>query len=207
MRSRICFSWLVLLAAAGSAHAAVILTTGPVDVITPPAFVSPGVDYAASPDRATVWSEQLGVSLTNLPVDIVNNPGSSSSATPGLVSGTVDSYFFHFRHTSGQPIHGTLTFAGNIVGVAFLTPALNGSDPFVAPVGTTYDTSMTRGIFSLTESLSISGNVLTFDVVGDPSMLDTTQFRVFAHEPGIPAPGPAALLSLGGLIACRRRRA
>lgn len=195
---------LALLGISGAAHASIIGFTGPVELISPPIFVTPGADYATIPDDATVWNEKQNILLSNVAADMVNNPGSTASAVPGFVNATVDSHFFHFRHNSGAPIQGTLTFSGAILGVVFDWNNLNASDGLVAPGGTTYDPFLPRGIDLASELLSISGNVLTFDVHGDTQTMDTAQFRVFTEA--VPTPGAAGLLAVGGLFAGLRRR-
>jgi hypothetical protein len=197
---------LVFLAAA-SAQGSIISFTGPAENLTPspPAFVTPGTDYATVPGNATVWDEQQGVLLTNVAADMVNNSGSSNAPIPGLISAPVDSHFFHFRGGGGvPPIQGTITFSGFILGVAFDWPTLNNSDAWVAPSGTTYDTAQPRGIDLISELITINGNVLTFDVAGAPQLLDTAQFRVFTEV--VPTPSSIAALALSGILSTRRRR-
>lgn len=205
MRSCIRLSVVAVLAVSGAASASITGTTGPVEIISAPAFVSPGTDYATFIGDATVWNEQQNVAMSGVAVDMVNNAGSSLSPTAGTLTGTYDSHFFHFRQSTGASVQGTITFSGFIVGVAFDTPTLNGSDAIVAPFGTTYNTSFPRGIMSPIENFSILGNVLTFDVVGFPAPnMDTAQFRVFTEA--VPAPGSMALAAAGGLFMGRRRR-
>lgn len=203
MTTRTRLACLASLAATAGASASIVGFTGPVEQITPPAFVTAGISYATFLNDATVWDEKQGVALSAVPVDMVNNPGSSATAVPGTLTGAFDSHYFHYRH-NGPRITGTITFSGPIVGVSFDAPALAASDALVAPAGTTYDPTPPRGIDLLTELISINGNTLTFDVEGGVNHFDTAQFRVFTAP--APAPGTLALACLGALAAPRRRR-
>ena len=64
---------------------------------------------------AYTWDEKQNVAL-NLPVDMVNNPGSSLSPIPGGISGIYDSHFLHFEGVPGViQATGTITFSAPIV--------------------------------------------------------------------------------------------
>ncbi len=194
----------LLLLAAAPAVASISSFTGPIEQIAPPAVVQLGISYASAADTATIWDEQQDVLVSNLAMSMINNPGSSTLPTPGSVSGVVDSHYLHYRHV-GQQITGTITFDGQIVGVAFDNATLYPSDPILGPTGTTYDqTGDPRGISQAIDSFSINQNVLTFSIFGEFQFFqDTVEFRVLTAP--VPAPGTLVLIGLGGLVAARRR--
>ncbi len=196
---------LVPLAAASAGKAAIIGFTGPVEFIPPPPFVSPLTDYASIPRDVTVWDEQQGVVLSNVAVDMMNNPGDTSAPVPGLLSGVVDSHFVQQVRIGQTITSGTILFDLPIVGVVYDWTNLNNSDALVAPPGTTYDTALPRGIDPLYDYIDITGNLLTFDIYhyGAPST-DSIQFRVFT---AIPTPASALPFGLCGVLQARRRRA
>lgn len=188
--------------AAASADASIFSVTGLVEHIAPPRGVTYRHSYGQNPLDVTTWDEQQGVQVSNLQVDMLNNPGSYGNATGGTYSGQVDSHYVHYWRTGAGAGTGTITFSGNIVAVIFESSTLRLSDPLFRPVGTGYDIRSrgTRGDFS------INGKVITLDLHGDPGYQDTDQLRVLT-EP-VPMPGTPALVGLGlGIAAIRRRRA
>ncbi len=158
-------------------------------------------------NQVFVWDEQQGVTVTGLPVELSINPSNTGSPTSGLVSGLLDSHFIHYDHF-GQA-NGTVTFALSIVGVAYIDTSLDVSDAVTGSLGTAYPTSnATRGAFSLpflNDFIDINGNVLTFKIDTISPVNDFTQIRVYTKA--VPAPGTIALLTAGGLLTARRRRA
>ena len=157
--------------------------------------------------NAYAWNEQQALTVSNVPVDLVNNPGNSGSPVAGTVSGLIDSHFIHFEpNTASNVVNGQVTFAGQIRGVIFRAPLLDITDAPLGSPSTIYPTgSPFRGL-NASSFFSISGNVLTFHFVGPIPTSDLLQLRVLT-EHVVPAPGVMAMVGMGGLIAARRRRA
>lgn len=192
----------VCLGLAASANASIISTTGSATQIVAPASAMPG---ALTAGNAWAWNEQINASVLGMPVDMSTNPSTSNAPVAGSLSTFVDSHFIHFDGLPGSIIFGTVTFATNIIGVQYNDSFLDMSD--VLGVGTTYPTfSPGRGFqnYSGADYLRVNANVLTFEMTA-PGLPHLNQVRVFTVA--TPAPGSAALLGLGGLVAVRRRRA
>jgi hypothetical protein len=166
----------------------------------PPPSCVPG---ALTSTNAFAWDEQQNVFL-NLPVDMVNNPGSSTSPVPGVVNGNYDSHFLHFDTQTGVQSSGTVTFSAPIVAVIYRNTNLDLSDAPAGALGTVYPTGyFFRGLGTPTCFISILGNTLSFtlDTISPVYVVD--QFRILT---AVPAPGSVALLGLGGLMCIGRRR-
>jgi hypothetical protein len=143
------------------------------------------------------------VALSNAFMDMVNNPGASSGAVSGTISGLVDSHYLYFCHSFGGTMSasGTVTFSGNILGVEFTGRSMALTDPLLAPAGTHYSGLFRSGVG---EVFSINGNVLTFDLQGSITSMDTAQLRIVTEH----VPAPSAFLPLfAGLVAPVARRA
>lgn len=196
---------LAVLGLTGSASALITGTTGNAFQIGAPTSCLP----LALPTftQAFCWDEQQGINVTGLPVDLVINPSNSILPTAGLVSGLIDSHIVHYDHL-GQS-NGTVTFKDPIIGVAYSDLFLDVSDAVVGAGGTTYPTTVPfRGCFSLpflNDFVDINGNVLTFKLDTLSPVYDFDQIRVYTRV--VPAPGTIALLTAGGVLAGRRRRA
>ncbi len=196
--------------AAIPAFAAISGVSGAVQQISPPALVMPGVSYASAVDTASVWDELQGVAVSGLAMDLVNNPGDTSSPVAGTISGVVDSHYLDYRHTTMAPANGSVSFSGKILGVAYSFLTLDPSDAPLGASGTTYIPGPPRGMSPWgPDFFAINGNVLKFSLVGDPMYLDTVQVRVLTEH--VPAPGvvgAAGVFGTAGLtfLRCRRRR-
>lgn len=205
MRTALALSLTVVAAAASLASGAITGTTGAAFQIGSPTSCLPGALPTGT--QAFVWDEQQGVNVTGLPVELSVNPSNSGAPTPGIVSGLLDSHFLHYDHM-GQ-VNGTVTFATNIIGVAYRPNSLDVSDPVTGSLGTAYPTfNGMRGAFSmpfLNDFIDINANVLTFKLDTISPVIDFTQIRVYTKA--VPAPGTIALLTAGGVLAARRRRA
>ena len=158
--------------------------------------------------NAFAWNERTGVNLF-LNVDMINNPGSSTSPTPGTVGGgPFDTHFIHFDSVPGivQAI-GTVTFDAPIAAVIFKNTTLDASDGSAGALGTVYPTGYPfRGLSSTPPSFfSISGATLSFNFSTIVPSNFVDQVRVITHTVS-PSPGSAALLGLAGVFAARRRR-
>lgn len=203
MRTALAIS--LIACTAGIASAAITGTTGAAFQIGSPVSCFPLALPTGT--QAFVWDEQQGITVTGLPVELSINPSNSGAPTPGLVSGLLDSHFVHFDHM-GQ-VNGTVTFATNIIGVAYRPNSLDVSDPVTGSLGTAYPTGNgMRGAFSmpfLNDFIDINANVLTFKLDTISPVYDFTQIRVYTKA--VPAPGTIALLTAGGVLAARRRRA
>ncbi|MEZ6234035.1 MAG: hypothetical protein R3B68_07585 [Phycisphaerales bacterium] len=192
-------------AACGTASAAITGGTGATQQISPPANCFPG--FLPTGGKVFVWDEQQSVPVTlGLPVDMTVNPSVSTTPTPGAITGLLDAHFMHFDHM-GQA-SGTVTFSGQIVGVAFTDTFLDISDPAVGALGTIYPTGVIdRGMLSLpflNSVLSINGSTLTYTLDTVSPVLDFDQVRVYTRT--VPAPGALGVLGAAGVMVRRRRR-
>lgn len=155
--------------------------------------------------NAFAWDEQQGINVAGVPCDMVNNPATNFTAILGTVTGLVDSHFIHFEpNTGSQIVNGTVTFSGKIRGVMFRQPFLDISDAPLGSPGTAYPTGYPFRGLNVSSMFSINNNVLSFHFVGPMPTADLLQLRVLTEH--VPAPGGAALLGLGGLVAARRKR-
>ena len=201
-RSIVALSALSLVALATSAaNASVNLALGQAQIISAPPSCMPG---ALSGFNAFAWNEQTNVSLTNLPVDMINNPGSSGSAVSGFVGGTFDSHFISYENIPGViSASGSFTFSGTIAAVIFTQPLLDITDAPLGAGSTIYPTGYTfRGLNS-TSSFTLNNNLLTFNFVTFTPTSDVIQLRVLTH---VPTPGASLALGAAGLVTLRRRR-
>src|SRR5436305_1456407 len=105
--------------AASGALGSITGTTGATTQISPPPACGPG---QLTGFTASAWDEQQNVPIsTGIFVDMVNNPGTSTGAISGTISGAFDSHFLHFEPTPGAVgAIGTVTFSGQIIGVIFI---------------------------------------------------------------------------------------
>lgn len=195
----------LVLAVAGTASASISGYSGAVQQIPSPLNCSPG--SLPTGGKVLIWDEQQGVNLSfTLPMDMTVNPSVSTTPTPGPVGGLVDSHFMHFDQF-GQAA-GSVSFSGQIIGVAFNDFEVDTSDPVLGSFGTVYPTGWAgRGMQSfpfLNSVISISGNTLNFNFDTVSPVYDLDQVRVLTRV--VPAPGSAALLGMAGMLAGRRRR-
>ncbi|MBK7405523.1 MAG: hypothetical protein IPJ41_13050 [Phycisphaerales bacterium] len=203
LASMLSLSVLVVLAA-GSAEASIVSTSGQCTQIGAPPSALPGALVA---QNVWAWDEQAAITLSGMPVGLGTSPSSSFSPVPGFLSGLADSHFIHLDGVPGAIYTGTVTFSGTIMAVQYSDTNLDLSDS-AATTGTVYPTTLSlRGFNNWTGSdfVSISGNVLSFQFSTVSPLNNLEQVRVFTRS--VPAPGSAALLVLGGLVAARRRRA
>lgn len=202
-RSIVALSALSLAALATSAaSASVTFAAGQAQIISPPPSCIPG---ALSGFNAFAWNEQTNVTLTNQPVDMINNPGSSGSAVSGFVSGPFDSHFISYENIPGVvSATGSFTFSGNIIAVIFTQPLLDITDAPLGAGSTIYPTGYTfRGLNS-TSSFTLNNNLLTFNFVTFTPTTDVIQLRVLTHS--VPTPGASLALGTAGILTLRRRR-
>jgi hypothetical protein len=194
-----------LSAPALAAHGAITGVTGSTFWLgSPPLACGPG-QLQWSNGFVSAWDEQQNRPQT-LSVDMTNNPGTSGSATPGVLSGVYDSHFIHFEGIPGiVNATGSVTFSSTIVGVIFTPTNLDNSDVPCGSLGTVYPTTYPfRGLNSTPQSaFSINGNTLTFSLWAIQPTSQIDQIRVLTIAP---TPGALALVGLGGLLAARRRR-
>lgn len=194
---------MAVLGLALPASATIVSWSGMVNVLGSP----PGscVPTALTGQTAYAWNEKQNV-LLNLTVDMVNNPGSSNSPTPGAVNGVYDSHFLHLDDQSGVgPFTGTLTFNNPIVAVIFKNTLLDNSDGPAGAITTVYPTGNPwRGLPTAPSSfVTIVGNTLSFNLNTFHPVYVVDQVRILTQAP---TPGSAALLGLAGITCVRRRR-
>lgn len=202
MKLSLALSLSLVAGAAAFAEAGIISTSGMCTQIGAPANALPGSLVATN---AWAWDEQTAVSLVSMPVDLSTNPSNSNAPVAGAVSGLVDSHFVHFDGSPGMVIAGTVTFSAPILAVQYRDANLDLSDA-LASTGTIYPTTLPlRGFNNWTgaDFVDVNGNVLTFQFSTASPANNLEQVRVFTK---VPAPGSAALLAMGGLVAARRRR-
>ncbi len=191
---------------AGSSHAAVSSVSGQANFNAIPPLVA-SVPNIISPN-AEVWDELQSVTLPSggIQVDMLVNGGtmSSTSPTPGVVTGIVDSHFIHFSAVPNQTAVGSVTFNAPILAVIYSFNFLNASDAPLGWPGTTYPTGGAGREMSAFSVLNASGSTLNFNLF-EPggAALRMEQIRVLT---AVPAPGAAALASLAALVASRRKR-
>lgn len=203
-RFHLAFAFAGLGFAPLAAHASIQSFNGQVVQIAPPANIVPFMSYSNIPDFASVWDEQQAVPVSNLAMDLVNNPGNSSAPLAGTVSGLVDSHYLHFRHTTFMPATGNVTFSGKIIGVAYDWQTLDPSDAPLGASGTSYFPGLGRGMSNWgLDYFAINNKTLTFSLVGDPGYFDTVQLRIVTEH--VPAPGVCGVLGMTLLAAPRRR--
>lgn len=204
MNSRIAL--IVVSAAASSAHAAIISTTGACTQIVPPASALPG---ALAGPPAYCWNEQVNVNTASTAVNIASNGFFTGGPYSTFAAGLFDSHMIHFDASTGvASVSGSVTFNANIVAVIFDEALLSVSDATFGAGGTTYYNNPNRSYSANTLSpntwLNISGNTITFDLWALPPGNFMAEVRVLTHP--VPTPGPLALVGLGGLVIARRRR-
>jgi arylsulfatase A len=140
-------------------------------------------------DSTLVVQERSDVLKSPLTVDAIADNGmllsSPAQAQSGILPGgtSFTSYLFHLDPVNDNPLQtisslGTITFAGEILGIIFDDASLAATDPSLGSLGN-YGTSVTRGLNLGSEgSLLVSNDLksITFDleVAGD----DMLQFRV-----------------------------
>lgn len=200
-----CFGVAAAMVVAGSAHAAVTGVSGAATLGAPPPVAS--VPAIISPN-AQVWDEQQNVTLPagGLQVDMLVNGGfmTSTAATPGVVTGIVDSHFIHFSAVPNQGAIGSVTFNAPILAVIYSLNFLDWSDPVLGSFGTVYPTGWSGRDLSTISVVTANVNVLNFNFF-EPGggALRIEQVRVLTQ---VPAPGAATLAGIGALVVTRRKR-
>lgn len=203
-----CAMAALALGAGFSAQAAVSSVGGAATLIAPPPSTLLGANQSLT--RAWAFDEVSNFTLASNLLVNATTPGtynSNGTLTPGsIAAGTVINS--HYLYT--DPVAGTLStyegfveFDQPILGVICLRADINSSDFLGAP-GTAYGDNVARGLeLSQAENftITISGNRVNFRFNTSTA---TDDIRVIT---AVPAPGAAALLGLGGLLATRRRRA
>lgn len=155
--------------------------------------------------NAEAWDEQQNVITTGIMCDMTVNPSNSSTPTPGVVAGLVNSHFIHFTHGSVPFVSGDIWFNEPIVGVIFNDTLLDNSD-WIGAGGTLYPTSLPgRGTnMGQGSNIAINGNYMHFTLIDVTPVIEISQIRVLTRP--IPAPGAVGLAAIGGLVVLRRRR-
>lgn len=163
--------------------------------------------------QAYLFAEQTNFTTTsNITLD-VTAPG-TYAADPGntvfAAGQAIDSYYLHYDLviTSAQSSTGSVTFDTAILGVIGNVGNLANTHAQLGAAGTSYWTSGAQGIWDSPDSITISGNTLSYDLsIG--SAIDSLRIITAASSTAtqVPAPAGAALLGLGlvGLCATRRR--
>jgi hypothetical protein len=197
-----------IAACAGTfAHAAITAGGGATTIIAAP----PSAVLGASESNTQTWAfnEVSNFTLTAaLPVN-ATTPGtytSNGALTPGVIpAGTpISSHYLYSDPVGGSlsVYEGFVEFDQPILGVIVLRADLNSSDFLGAP-GTLYADNTARGMeLSQAERfvITISGARVNYRFETSSA---TDDIRIIT---AVPAPGAAALASLSGLLAMRRRR-
>jgi len=206
MNRLITLSTLATLSLATAANAAITSVSGSTFWhLTPPVSAVAG---ALVTPVAHVWNEQQNVTVAGQAVNTVG-PGGFTGSTPytGTVSGTFDSHFVHFDLASGVGVvGGSMTFSSNIVAVIYQDTLLDLTDPTFGWGGTTYATFMpfrSHGAALNGSNYFIIGNTMQFTLAADTT---TRMIELRVLTQAVPAPGPLAMIGLGGLVATGRRR-
>lgn len=155
--------------------------------------------------NAYAWDEQQARTL-NLPVDMINNPGSSLAPIAGVANGVFDSHFLHFDGIPGViGATGTVSFSSPIVAVIFTPTNLDISDAPAGSFGTAYPTLYPQRGLSVNPLswITINSNILTFNLNTIVPSQFIDQVRILTQTP---TPGTASLLGLAALGCARRRR-
>lgn len=185
------------------ASASIVSVSGQTILLgSPPASSLSG---ALAGPAAFAWDEKQNIPVS-IAADMINNPGVSTSAIAGPVSGVFDSHFIHFQDLAGLPnVQGSVTFNNPIAAVYFNNTSLDNTDALCGSPGTAYPTGyVARGVTPSGPSFfSINGNVLTFNLFAHTPAIDLSQLRVLTKAP---APGPVALLGMSAIATLRRRR-
>lgn len=190
---------------AGVAGAAISGVVGNGQLISPPAIAN--FPTLTGP-LADAWNEQTNVTLpsSGVLVDMFVNGGfmTSGAATPGVVTGVVDSHFLHWTAGPVPQAIGTVTFSMPILGVIFSDTLLDATDALLGWGGTTYPTTLAQRGMNPFGSLVANGNTLQFNFLSAAGFIDIEQVRVLTRA--VPAPGGVCLGVLGLAAGLRRRR-
>lgn len=196
------------------ASAAITATAFGITKIPQPTMCTPGTLFSPGGHGFLAWDEATAVAGP-LPVDMIGNPATLATATPGILSGVYNSHFLHMETLPATLVSGWIDFDAPIVGVAFGDANLDASDALAGWAGTVYPTGVVGrdfgGPFSTFTTLNVRPslflpNRLELSIHTWPngtSNLSLDQIRVYT---AVPTPSGAAALSALGLIACRRRR-
>ncbi|MGD9692193.1 MAG: hypothetical protein AB7G17_12215 [Phycisphaerales bacterium] len=156
---------------------------------------------------ADAWDEQQSVTLPagGVFVDMLVSGGtmSSTSPTPGVVTGIVDSHMLHWSVGPVPQATGTVTFNAPIEGVIYGDLLLDATDALLGAGGTTYPTGQVGRGMNFAGVLTATGNQLHFNFIHATGAIDIEQVRVLTR---VPAPGGVCVGMLGLAAAMRRRR-
>lgn len=201
-------STLVSLALAagsvGSAHAGIVSTGGQFVHIAPPPSLAYGALHTTTHGHAI--DEQQNV-FFNGPVDRLPNIGvnyTSQNPSVAILNTWVSSHIIHTENSTGD-IVGVVTFSDPIIAIIYQNTTLDWSDWNLGNIGTTIYPGGQAG-----RGFSVSTNGLDTARLLDPYTIYLSlgagmdQIRVLTA--GVPAPGGAAALAVGGVLAGRRRR-
>lgn len=152
----------------GSAQAAVISSTGPVDIIAAPASVE--LNVLESDTQIRVFDEKQDVVLAS---DIVTNGGPDGQFTPNtLLTGTqLSSHLVHVDPVQATSLNeifnATITFDGRIAGLIWMTGDLINTDSLFGLDGTLYE----NGVPSRGAGNAVPGSDIFYVSLIDPNVL------------------------------------
>jgi hypothetical protein len=210
---------LLLLVAGAPASGGILLTSGAVQVTSPPpADVTNGA--LTSNTVVRVFAEQLGLTLgSDLTVNITTPGTYTGSLTPGaILAGTVvDSYFLHADPASSSTTaySGSVTFDTDVLGLIVLDNRLDNTDAVLGRPGTLYPTGFNgRGLElgSTQDQITLSADRRTVSfswhaaVAMDSVRVVTAATSAAVPATAVPAPGGLALAAAGALALLGYRR-
>jgi hypothetical protein len=188
------------------ASASIIEVGGSAVIATPPADIR--LDLWEHATETRVWTERTVTLGADLDLNAINSGTlqNAADAVPGIAAAgmTVSSYMIRADPIASaqSAFQGFVVFDEPIVGIIYLRTFLISSDDVVGVTGTVYNSNSQRGIEFADDLLTVSSDRRRIDFQFATGGW-TDDIRIVT---AIPAPGAAAVLTLGAVGAMRRRR-